>query len=132
MAYLENDIRDFVLQLQKVHSTLLTDVNSNVVQDLITTLLNILNKGVGSPIIPNANPYNASNGDILLVDATNGLFTINPPTGSNSKITIKKIDSTANIVRISGVIDGDSGFDLTAKDETITIVTVDGTNWFII
>lgn len=73
---------------------------------------------------------------IVLCDASGGVFTITlPPASSNIMYSIKKIDSSGNIVTIdadgSETIDGDLTVSLDAEGESITLVT-DGSNWFII
>ena len=76
--------------------------------------------------------------EVILCDATGGAFTVTMPTAvgkSGIAYSIKKIDSSANAVKVDGdsaeTIDGDADFDLIAEDESIT-VTSDGTEWWII
>jgi hypothetical protein len=74
---------------------------------------------------------------ILLVNATGGARTVNLPTavGNTAKITIKKIDSSSNIVTVDGstteTIDGDLTKDILFKDSSITLIN-NNSNWFII
>jgi len=73
---------------------------------------------------------------IVLCNASSGVFTITLPAASrNIMYSIKKIDSSGNIVTIdangSETIDGDLTVSLNTEGESITIVT-DGSNWFII
>ena len=74
----------------------------------------------------------------ILADATGGAFTITMPTASGREgyvYTVKKTDSSANAVKVDGLvdetIDGDADFDLEFQDETITLVS-DGSDWWII
>lgn len=85
----------------------------------------------------NSDPYNAaqtSGEHMFLVDATAGDITINLPTavGNTAKITIKKTDSSTNIVitDASGAqtIDGDLTKEIYFQNTTMTIIS-DGSNW---
>jgi hypothetical protein len=75
---------------------------------------------------------------VVLCNAVSGTIVVTLPTAAGNEgvnYWIKKIDSTANLVTTSGLnsetIDGDLTFDLTSKDESITVVT-DASNWYII
>lgn len=75
--------------------------------------------------------------EVVLVDAIDGIITIQLPQTSASirKITVKKIDATANVVTVAAqaaqTIDGSTSYPLAAQWDKVT-VTNDGTNWFII
>jgi hypothetical protein len=80
----------------------------------------------------------ATSGEIVLTcDASSAAFTVTlATTASNtSKVTIKKVDSSANTITIDGngtqTIDGALTIQLAAQYESVTLVT-DGSNWFII
>jgi len=82
--------------------------------------------------------YNAVAGDVVLADATSGSFLVNlPPASSNinSRIDIKKIDSTVNTVTVDGngseTIDGGLTAVLTVQWEAITLFC-NGAAWFIL
>ncbi len=76
--------------------------------------------------------------NVIICDASGGAFTVTLPTavGRGGKVyNIKKIDSTSNIVRVSGdgteTIDDGTTADLTVQYEAITIIS-DGTEWWIL
>lgn len=72
--------------------------------------------------------------DVILADATSGAFTVALPTavGWSKRITIKKVDSSANAVTVgttsSQTIDGQSTRLLAGQFSTITLVS-DNANW---
>lgn len=73
---------------------------------------------------------------VILADASSNAITIDLPAGSpDLYYTIKKIDSSVNIVTVDGngtqTIDGDLTKDITVQYESIKIVS-DGNNWWII
>lgn len=75
---------------------------------------------------------------LILCDATGGSFTVNLPAaataGSGWKVTVKKIDSTANTVTIDGsgseTIDGSTTYVLASQYQGVTPDS-DGTNWSV-
>lgn len=74
--------------------------------------------------------------EMILVDATSGPITIILPLPANiTKIVIKKIDSSSNIVTIipagSETIDGQPSYQISTQYTAIDLVT-DDINWFII
>jgi hypothetical protein len=75
--------------------------------------------------------------DVILADATTAGFTVSLPTavGATKAYTIKKTDSTANAVTISGTlsqtIDGSTTAVLSRQYESITVVS-NNANWLII
>jgi hypothetical protein len=76
--------------------------------------------------------------EYILGDATLGAMTITLPTVASSVgklYTVKKIDSTANIVKVdpngAELIDGAADFDLLSQHEVIEFVC-DGTEWWIV
>ncbi len=79
--------------------------------------------------------YTASDGDIVLVDASSGAVTITLPSpSSGAKVRVKKTDASTNIVTVSPsateTIDGSSSHSISKQYETYEYVS-DGTNWFI-
>ena len=82
----------------------------------------------------NAN-YTASDGEIVLVDASGGAVTITLPSPSNgARVRVKKIDSSNNTVTVqpsgSETIDGASSHTISQQYETYEYVS-DGTNWYV-
>ena len=79
--------------------------------------------------------YTASDGDIVLVDASSGAVTITLPSPSEgAKVRVKKIDASTNTVTVSPsateTIDGSSSHAISKQYETYEYVS-DGTNWFV-
>lgn len=79
-----------------------------------------------------------TNGEVVvLADATSGNLTVNLPTavGNTAKITIKKIDSSANTVIIDGstteTIDGSLTKTIEFQYTSVSLIG-NGSNWFII
>lgn len=83
------------------------------------------------------NGYVAQPGDVVLVDATSGATFVQLPAPAEcfAPITVKKIDSSANLVEINhnGVetIDGANNITWTTQYEAATVAS-DGTNWFVV
>ena len=79
--------------------------------------------------------YTADYGEVVLVDASGGNVTITLPSPqANAVINVKKIDSSSNVITVSGggaTIDGQSSFSFSIQYESYTFVS-DGTNWYII
>lgn len=82
--------------------------------------------------------YTAANESVILVDASSGSVTINLPAASGlsgREYTIKKIDSSTNIVTVDAnggeTIDGILTKLLYTENESVTIIC-DGTNWEIL
>jgi len=79
--------------------------------------------------------YTASDGDIVLADASGGAITITLPSPSaGAKVEVKKTDSSANAVTVDGGgnnIDSSGSFDITTQYESYTMVS-DGSNWYIV
>ena len=75
--------------------------------------------------------------EIILCDCTSNAITVNLPTavGNQARLTIKKIDSTANTVTIdaagSQTIDGGLTSVISAQYSSITVVS-DNSNWHIV
>lgn len=75
--------------------------------------------------------------DVLKVDATGGNVTITLPTAATAykKLTVKKIDATANTVTIDGdgaeTIDDQATAVILSQYTSVTIIS-DGTEWFIV
>lgn len=79
--------------------------------------------------------------NIILVDATAGVVTVNLPYFGNKTgktYTIKKLDSSANAVTVDGysteTIDGATTYSLASQNKYVTIVANDqgGTNWVVV
>ncbi len=79
--------------------------------------------------------YTASNGDVVLANASAGAITVTLQTPtSGAVINVKKIDGSANAVTIDGAgatIDGQTSIQITTQYESYTLVS-DGSNWYII
>lgn len=80
-----------------------------------------------------------SSDDTCLADATSTAFTVTLPAASGNggkKFTIKKIDSTSNIVTIaragSDTIDGATSALLSLQYESVTLVSDGSAAWYII
>ena len=79
--------------------------------------------------------YTASDGDIVLVDASGGAVTITLPSPTaGAKVRVKKTDASTNVVTVSPsaaeTIDGASSDSISKQYETYEYVS-DGTNWFV-
>jgi len=79
--------------------------------------------------------YTASDGDVVLVDASGGAVTITLPSpSSGARVRVKKTDSSANAVTVSPsaseTIDGASSHTISDQYEAYEYVS-DGTNWYI-
>lgn len=71
-----------------------------------------------------ANPW-----DVIEANATGGTITITLPTNTAGvKVTVKKTDSSANAVTISGTVDGVTNPTLQFQYQSIELIA-DGTNW---
>lgn len=78
--------------------------------------------------------YTASDKDYVLADATSGIITITLPTAAaNLMVGVKKVDSSANEVTVTGggTIDGAASKVIGTQYDGVTLIC-DGTNWFII
>jgi len=82
--------------------------------------------------------YSASFNDFVASDATSAAFTVTLPTVSDANkgkhIIVKKIDSSANIVTVSGgggLIDNASTISLSSQFDTLEVVS-SATGWYII
>lgn len=72
-----------------------------------------------------------TNDDVVLGDATGGGFTLTLPSASGNSgkvLYLLKIDSTTNVVTISGTVDGVTNPTLTVIGQTTQIIS-DGTVW---
>jgi hypothetical protein len=72
---------------------------------------------------------------IYAVDAWNGIVNITlPPSDGNAQFFIKKIDSSANAVRVypsgSNTIEGASSQNLTTQWASVRLVSYNNTTWF--
>lgn len=79
--------------------------------------------------------YTASDGELVLADASGGAFPIAlPPAENGTTVSVKKIDASGNGVTIATptteTIDGSASITLSADSETVEIVG-DGTNYTI-
>jgi len=86
-------------------------------------------------VVPVTSNYIASNGDIVLADASGGAITVTLPSPqANAIVNVKKIDSSTNPITIDGNganIDGEASIQITTQYESYTLVS-DGSNWWII
>ncbi len=76
----------------------------------------------------------ANSGEILLVDATSGEVTITVIPENHARVTIKKIDASANKVNItsaSGLIEGEEIYSLEEQYNSIKI-SCDGIDWWVV
>lgn len=114
-------------------------VTDDAVGDNVDVTFVVTPAGITHPVRTETTSYLAVLTDeFILCDATLGAITITLPTavGNSGKLfSVKKIDSSANIVKVdpnaAELIDGDADFDLTAEDEVIGFVS-DGTGWWIV
>jgi hypothetical protein len=72
---------------------------------------------------------------IYAVDAWNGIVNVTlPPSDGNSQFLFKKIDGSANVVRVyasgSNTIDGTSFQTLSSQWSSIRVVSYDTASWF--
>ena len=124
-----------------LYDAILSDSDMNTVETYIRDKYGFLlqdDVAENGTILVSSTPYSANIGTTILVNAASSNITINLPAalvGFNNKITIKKIDSSANTVTIdpdgAETIDGQSSYDLILQYDSIT-VTSDGTQWYII
>lgn len=102
-----------------------------------TAIKNTAAEGLYLTVVSKTANYNISNADdVILADANSGAFTLTLPSPTSGKFfTVKKIDSSANLVNISPfaseTIDGLAGRSLIGQYDSVQL-TSDGTNWFII
>jgi hypothetical protein len=101
-------------------------------------IFGIQNTSLVSVVSNPASPYDASNKDVVIIDATSGNKIVNlPPVASstNYQITVKKTDATANTVTIEAdgaeTIDGGGNAVIETQYTSLT-VACDGSAWFII
>lgn len=68
--------------------------------------------------------------DVLECNATTQAITVTPPTNTaGTRFTVKKTDSSANAVTISGTVDGTANPTLAYQWQSIELIG-DGTNWY--
>lgn len=74
---------------------------------------------------------------LILCDATAGAFDVDLPAAASStnvRVTVKKIDASANAVTVDGngaeTIDGAATYSLAAQWDSVTI-TCNGTAWYV-
>lgn len=89
--------------------------------------------GIGHQLdILTANTTIGANHEIVMVDATSGAKTITlqaaDTTNKGRKYTIKKIDSSANVVTISGSVNGGTNYTLSSQGQVVKLIS-DGTTW---
>lgn len=70
---------------------------------------------------------------VILADASGGAFAVTLPAASAmlgmAPLTIKKVDSSANAVTVTGTVDGAVNPTLATQYKAMTVVS-DGTNWW--
>ncbi|RLI84235.1 MAG: hypothetical protein DRP01_08275, partial [Archaeoglobales archaeon] len=82
----------------------------------------------------NSTPYVPGESATLIVDATAEQIVIDLDAAAGFGVTrleIKKRDSSANVVALSGTVDGGTDFSLVPQHETVTVKR-DGTEWWIV
>jgi hypothetical protein len=125
----------------------LSDVDTNTVAPITTDVLTFNGtnwvpqapSGGNISITTKTSAYTAAPADeLILCNATSAAFTINLPTAvgiSGKKYTVKKIDSSFNIITIDAnstqTIDGNLTRLLNTQNEQFTLVS-DGSNWIIL
>jgi formylglycine-generating enzyme required for sulfatase activity len=72
---------------------------------------------------------NASHNGVIFVSGNTTLTLPDPSSSKGIKYTIKKIDSSSNIVTISGIVDSESNPQLSKQYSYITIVS-NGNSWY--
>ena len=85
-------------------------------------------------VVTKAVDYAARNHDCVLVDASLGDIAITLPTEqANVYVDVKKTDSSANAVTVTGVgtIDGAASLSISTQYYSYTLLC-DGTNWHIV
>ena len=85
-------------------------------------------------VVTKATAYTAQSHDCVLANATDGAIAITLPTETkNAYVNIKKTDSSANAVTVSGVgmIDGAASLSISTQYYSYTLIC-DGTNWHIV
>ena len=74
--------------------------------------------------------FTAADGDFILVDASGGAFNVTLPTPtSGSKVSVKKIDASANAVTIVGTIDNLVNDAVSAQWDSMDYLA-NGTQWY--
>ena len=96
----------------------------------------VVNGSIATAISQNTTSVTLGNGDsVFLANAVSGVITVTLPAAATAigrQYTVKKIDGTANVVDISGVIDGASHIFLFSQYQYV-VLTSDGlTNWAIV
>ena len=106
------------------------------------------NLDMGTAVITDANiahkttsttttPYNMSNGDTILMNATAGAKTVVPPVAPDTgrTVTIKKVDSSGNAVTVDPTaaltIDGAATYSLATQWKYV-VIRYDGANWVVV
>lgn len=92
--------------------------------------------GEGVIVSPTTTYAVVDNTAVIFADATSGAFTVTlPAVVAGAKVTVKKIDSSANVVTVDGAgtdtIDGSLTQPLAVQYSSLTLVS-DGTEWWII
>lgn len=87
------------------------------------------------PVVPAAYPYLTANGEFVEADATAGPVTVALPPAAlaGERITVKKMDATANAVTVNGNglnIDGAATYPLPGQWNVVTVVR-GTTQWLI-
>lgn len=77
-----------------------------------------------------ASTVTANAWDVIEANATSNAITVTLPANSAGvRVTVKKTDSSANTVTVSGTIDGATNHTLAYQNQSIELVG-DGTNWY--
>lgn len=84
-------------------------------------------------ITGNYTPTNTRADEVILANASTGSITVTLPSKTNCRVTVKKTDASANAVVLSATsIDGSSTQNLWTRYTSVTVVTADGSNWWVI
>jgi hypothetical protein len=106
-----------------------SSISASKITGLVTNMHTVVTK-IGTYTI-------TTNDEVVLANAASGGFTVTLPTasGNTNQYTIKKIDSSTNIVTLattsSQTIDGGSTAQIKVQYASISVVS-DGSNWFVI
>ena len=88
--------------------------------------------GAGVTVVNRSTTYTAAAGDYILADTSGGAFNITLPTlPSGSKISIKKIDASANAVTALATIDNVTSWASSIQWESQDFLS-DGTQWYFV
>lgn len=106
-------------------------LNDNM--DIINDALVVANYSATSAKTTTYAVLEADQNTLITGDVSGGGFTITLPNavtvGNGWKVTIKKIDSSSNILTVAGTIDGATNYTITSQNGGATFAS-NGTNWY--